>query len=207
MWENETKLPLLVYGSGYQYGEISSLPNDSRVFCVRGKLTAKAFGIDERLACGDPAILLPDILPRNTDSIRGNTARIYGWSYGLKKEDVPVRMKARLISYYRRISNPRFSQIFTARAPEGVEEWIKYLWSFERIQTDSLHAAIVADAYGIPWKPLTRRWHYKWNDHFSMLGIDKKPDGYVLSDRNSLEERKALLLKHRDDLVRFVEST
>lgn len=211
MRPNETNLPLLVYGSGYQYGEPSLLPEDSKVFCVRGNYTCETFGFDKSCAVADPAILLPKFFPRDVQSIAGRTARIYRWSHGLNSKEMGeslnlTTLRLKFWDTCRSISDTRFSDIFTARTEGDFAGWLRRLWSCERIETESLHAAIVADAYGIPWRPLMRRWHRKWNDHFSMLGIEEKPRTFTLSNRKKMDEKAEILMQRREDLIHHVEN-
>lgn len=209
MSSDELNLPLLVYGSGYQYGKVKPLPEGSKVFCVRGHYTCDSFGLDKSRAVADPGILLPQILTRDVSSTKGKQARIYMWKHGryrikkaLRRPQGIIRQKIREVK--KRSSETGFDDVFTARTHGDFIGWLRRLWSCERIETEAMHPAIVADAYGIPWKPL--KWEQKWQDHFSMLGINEKPEDFVLSDRQKLAEKTQILWERRDELCNYVSS-
>lgn len=174
--------PWLVLGTGYQYGKPVPAPPASQIFAVRGRYTCRQMGIDERHAVADGALLLVDHLPRDLSSVAGREARIMKWDF----------------------QGPQDDKTFTTVVPIDVLTWMRRLWSCERITTDSLHAAILADAYGIPWRPL--RWEPKWADHFEMLGIDRQPDDFILTDRDRLAEQTEKLRQAARSLESFVEN-
>ena len=209
MSSDELSLPLLVYGSGYQYGQAEPLPDGSKVFCVRGNYTCENFGLDKSCAVADPSILLPQILTRDVSSTKGKLARIYTWKHGryqikrtLRHPKGTLRQKVREAN--KRASETGFSDVFTARTHGDFIGWLRKLWSCEKIETEAMHPAIIADAYGIPWKPL--KWEQKWQDHFSMLGINEKPEDFVLSDRKKLAERIQLLMQKRNEMIDHVNN-
>ncbi|MEQ1558897.1 MAG: polysaccharide pyruvyl transferase family protein [Methyloglobulus sp.] len=213
MKPSEIELPLIVFGSGYQYGKAEPLPKGSKVICVRGATTCKVYGLDETCGVADPGILLPQYIPRNISAEPGKSARIYRWSYGLDNQSSfynesfsPSAIKFKLIDNFRSLSDLQFSDTFTTRTEDNILQWLNKLWSCEKIETESLHAAILADAYGIPWKPLARKWGLKWHDHFSMLGITEKPKDYILSDRKILKNRISQLAEKQDKLISYVNS-
>ncbi|WP_107667628.1 polysaccharide pyruvyl transferase family protein [Cyanothece sp. BG0011] len=204
MKSNELDLPLIVFGSGYQYGKVTPIPEKSKVICVRGSATCKAYGLDEMYGVADPGILLPKYISRDVSAVPGKSARIYRWSYGLdnhksfyNESSTSQAVKFQFINSFRSLRHFQFSDIFSTRTDEGILPWLRKLWSCEKIETESLHAAILADAYGIPWKPLGRRWGFKWHDHFSMLGITEKPRDYILTDRKNLMKKSVCLWKNK----------
>jgi succinoglycan biosynthesis protein ExoV len=207
---DEMQLPTFIYGSGYQYGTPTQLPLGSKVFCVRGRYTCEQLGFNKFCAVADPAILLPLFLSRDVEVVPGRIGLICSWNYGiprrlnataLSKFDWPRGIKRR---FFRLVWNILPNVIsFTARTENNIIEWLRRLWSCERIVTEALHPAIVADAYGIPWKPL--RWEPKWVDHFDMLGITKQPRTFALSNRELLEQRIKSLLDRREELIRYVD--
>jgi hypothetical protein len=171
MPEEQRNLPWIVYGAGYQYNDLD-IPEGTQYFAVRGKKTAELCGCD--CAMGDPAILLPTYLPRTVNSSPGKVETIWKWD-----NFIPWNITTR---------------------SDNLVHWLEnVLWPSEKIVSDSLHAAIFADVYGIPWKPM--RWEFKWEDHFSSVGINYAPTDFTLSDRtllsqcqNQLEEAKKKLI-------------
>lgn len=214
----DKELPVLVYGSGFQYGSPQRLPRESRIFCVRGRYTCQMCSVDEKLAAADPGILMPYFLNRQVDCIPGRVGRFYKWNYGaIHIPDSNVKALAiqsvRLLQYARLHVNSLLRAelgslwggriLYTSRTHGDLFGLIRHIWLCEKIESDSLHVAVIADAYGIPWRPL--RWEPKWEDHFSMLGIDRKPETFVLSDRKLLQQKITFLLEKRDELIDYVE--
>jgi len=99
---------------------------------------------------------------------------------------------------------PEDGSTFTTRTGGDFVGWMRRLWSFETVTTDSLHAAIFADLYGIPWRPM--RWEPKWADHFGMLKLPDRPRDFVLSDRGRLAEQVEKMRAAAGELQAFVQS-
>lgn len=183
------ELPVFVFGSGFQYGHPHQLPKGSVVFCVRGKYTCKAMKIDPALAVADPAILLTDFVKRDVKSIKGRHGTIMKHDYFQK--------------HIYDCDEPIFSSRVSGKLlGNDIVRWLRYLWACEKVSCDALHAAIVADAYGIPWKPL--RWEQKWADHFGMLGINDRPTDFVISDRDLLDNALKQLRRQSKKLRELV---
>lgn len=164
-------IPRIVWGTGFQYERPRPFPAGTEFRCVRGVFTCDRMQIDTALAVADPAILTPFYWPKSTTPTK-ETGRFIKWN------DLP----------------PTDPDTHTTRIDDdGLEAWLLTLWSYQRVECDSLHAAILADAYGIPWKPL--RWEPKWFDHFNQLGIAQKPNDFTLSNRETLGVRAVQLLK------------
>lgn len=170
-------LPQVVFSSGFQYKKPLKLHRESMVYCVRGRYTCKRLGLPERLAIADGGILLPLFMRLD---LTGEKAECV-----VKKWD---------------FKGAETESTFSSRVPDGLSSWLKRLLSFRTVATDALHAAIIADAYGVPWTPL--RWEPKWDDHFSMLGVKGRPKGFVLSDRKILMEKQDALLEARASLLK-----
>lgn len=167
--------PWIVFGSGFQYDHLN-IPPDSKFFAIRGAKTAQLCNCE--CARGDPAVLLPFHLPRTIMPSR-KEATIWKWDWTGQETDTE----------------------FTSRAPDFLA-WMQKLWSFERVVTDSLHVAIIADAYGIPWKPL--RWEFKWQDHFENLDIYKQPEDFMVSDRGLLAQVQQNLETAKNKLSGYI---
>lgn len=181
------KTPWIVFGSGWQYQK----PHASKgtvFFALRGKTTEEVmrsicpegFLSDYKLALCDPAILLPHLLPQQFMGV-GGKACIHKWNDEVDEEDS-----------------------FTTDTKGNLVNWLCRLWSYQKIETDSLHAAIIADAYGIPWKPM--RWELKWQDHFERVGINSCPSDFILSDRGLLCQRTAELLAASEHLKNYMDA-
>jgi succinoglycan biosynthesis protein ExoV len=181
-------VPWIIFGSGHHHDGID-LPANAIAFALRGRLTYEALAqrYPETLregmpALADPGILLPKYLPRDIDFIPGKQPTIYKYDW-------------------KRARETEFA--YTTRTDPDFCGWIRRLWTCERIQTHSLHAALIADAYGIPWKPL--RWEPKWTDAFEQLGIPELPSDFTLSDRKLLTQQQGELEEARLHLIRYVD--
>lgn len=160
------ELPWIIFGSGYQYGRLT-VPPRSCAFALRGAQTARLLPHLDPIALADPAILLPLHLPRDVESRPGRTGVVvrYDWR-GHRSHDV-----------------------FDTRTGGDFVGWMRKLWGYERIVTDSFHAAVFADAYGIPWVPM--RWELKWADHFAT----DAPREFTLTDRRRLATMQEELIR------------
>ena len=132
----------------------STLPDlaDARVLAVRGRLTRKRLGV--RCAVGDPGILAPDLIEDRPDPAAGI--------------EVAPHIDDR---------NMRWGcHLDLAADPLEV---IHRIAGCDRLVSSSLHALVVADAFGIPhwWEPSPRviGGSWKFDDYLSAFGLDAFP--------------------------------
>jgi succinoglycan biosynthesis protein ExoV len=218
LWHELAAVPpgarLLVFGSGFQYGQPRPLPSGSRVFCVRGRLSAETLGLPAEAGVADPAVLLPRFFPRDREARPGRRGRFHKWNYGrsplasvrpaaLAHAALGLARRARLAWSARLGEDGAGLAVYASRTGGAFEGFLRRIWSCERIETDAFHVAVAADAYGIPWRPL--RWEFKWQDHFAMLGLAGRPQGFVVSDRTLVAEAQATLVRRAADLRSFVD--
>lgn len=154
----ESKNPTIaVIGSGS--GHTHEAVHDFRVFAVRGRLTAKALGL-ENVVLGDLGLLASRI-----------------WT----KE--PARYNIGVVRHY--VDDNDYSDFadIVIDATEPAETVIKKISSCRVIMSSSLHGIIVADSYGIPNMRIARddviTGDWKWMDHKSALS---KPVSDVQDD-------------------------
>lgn len=154
----------LVFGSGAR--SATTLPDIAkeswRIYCVRGPLTASALDLPAQKAVADPAILAPRLHP------------------AIPETSGPIG----IVPYFT-ASLPIWTQIahrlgWTVISPHlGVEDFIDTLNRCSRVFCESMHGAIFADAYRIPWRPLSGTGAnsegpthaFKWTDWSSAMGI------------------------------------
>lgn len=150
----------VVFGSGAGYGSTPG-PRAWKFYAVRGPNTAKAFGLSS-VAFGDPALLTPFIAPCASNEKRTTifiphreSGALGGWRgpcdvVGIKYVDP----QSDFLDVIRSISNS------------------------ELVITESLHGAIIADAYRVPWIPVVF-FHsnpFKWNDFAASLNLTYRPN-------------------------------
>jgi succinoglycan biosynthesis protein ExoV len=156
----------IVFGSGCGYVKPPKLDDSWQIYCVRGPLTASALGIDKNLAITDPASLLAtlgkDELPSIGKRIRiGFAPHHRDMEYGVPWQWLCSSFGIELIDPYAR-----------------VEETLTQIRGCELILAEAMHAAIVADAFRIPWIPVSLFRHildFKWHDWCASMNLTYKP--------------------------------
>lgn len=144
----------LVLGSGAGYGEVPILtPGTWDIRCVRGPRTAHALGLPASVGITDGAVMTP---------------RLRRFSA------IPRHDRILFVPHHTTASNPEFDWEaicadagMTLLSPCGdAEEVIRSIGGARLVLAQSLHAAIVADAFRVPWRAL-RGSHFtafKWTD-------------------------------------------
>lgn len=159
----------IIFGTGSGYRSLPSPEEASEwdIYAVRGPLTARALGLDPKLAITDGAWLVNNV-PKYADLSRDRSGTVFvpHWESMLYGNWETICAKADVT-----LINPLDScdDIFPALA--GAELAI----------VESLHGAIFADYYGTPWIPVASQntiSQWKWVDWCSSLELEYKP--YVL---------------------------
>lgn len=159
----------LVLGAGYRPSQLGPPPaQDVTILAVRGRLTCEALGLDPVLAKGDPAVLIQDAWrPERTDR------RGIGF--------MPHYQTSRAFPLKSIVEDAGLVYI----DPESeVETVLEAMSGVDRLLTEAMHGAIVADALGAPWKRIGLYNHvreapgsvdFKWADWASVYGLDSQP--------------------------------
>jgi succinoglycan biosynthesis protein ExoV len=153
---------VLVLGSGSGYGP---LPDDLRTAIdygwVRGPLTAQNLGLPEDRAITDPACMVPTLPEFRTVEKTGGCLFI------------PHCGTERLGLDWRRIAESAgMEHLSPAQDSKAV---IRRIAGAELVVTESLHGAIVADAFRVPWVPIAISptfSSYKWTDWARSLELE-----------------------------------
>jgi succinoglycan biosynthesis protein ExoV len=179
--------PVIVFGSGCGYDPLPNLGAHWRFYFVRGPLSAKLLGLDQRLAITDPAILLADRRPKVEP---GRTVSfIPHWESSLS----PLwREACRLAGI----------QYIDPLAP--VPEICDQLARSSTVIAEAMHGAIVADAFRVPWIPAltSSRFNlFKWQDWGSSLGVS--PSFHALP-QIGIADMLRMLLVDPDDNAAFI---
>lgn len=163
---------LHVFSSGVGYLPIDRNARDREVWCVRGPLSAEQLGLGPEKALTDGAILSPRLYPKPANSL--GTVVIPHWETLLHNDWESVCRNAGM----------------TLIDPMGeVKDVIPKIASASLVLTESLHGAIIADTYGIPWIAFTTNKSFsvfKWTDWTRSVGLPLKlrvvapPSGEVL---------------------------
>lgn len=153
----ELNVPIIVFGSGYHENKQVQESKNCKYFFFRGPLTAQLFG-KKNLFITDPAILTPLVFPRN---------RKIKFKYGYMPHFTNIANYSESFFYKMNILyiNPT--------AP--INEVLDKINSVEIVFAEAMHAAIVADAYGVKWVPVKCRGYFnsfKWRDWSLSLELE-----------------------------------
>ena len=152
----------VLFSSGFAYGTKPSIDNTYDVFCVRGPLTAKALGIDEKLAIVDGAVLLK-FLPSEKIIKEYDYSFMPHWESELKFD-----WKALCDTLNIQYISPM----------QDYKTTIKQILKSKVVIAEAMHAAIVADALRVPWIPVKAYQginDFKWNDWAASLELPYQP--------------------------------
>jgi succinoglycan biosynthesis protein ExoV len=163
----------LVLGSGFGYGS----PPDMRdrdlwdIRCVRGPLTAEKVGVREELGIVDPAVMVADMPDFTDQPKRYKRAFVPHWESAVAGL-WPAVCKAAGLDYI----DPRGE----AKAV------IRKIAQSELIVAESMHGAILADAFRVPWVAVSTSANinsFKWRDWAATLGVEHSPRRIPISTR------------------------
>lgn len=163
----------LVIGSGFGYGALPDMSDRSEwdIRCVRGPLTAEKVGIDPALGIIDPAVMVSEMPEfKNLPKIPGTTF-IPHWESAVAGL-WPSVCETAGVHYV----DPRGE----ARSV------IRRIAQSEIILAESMHAAILADAFRVPWVAVSTSHSinsFKWNDWARTVEVSYKPLHVPVSSR------------------------
>jgi succinoglycan biosynthesis protein ExoV len=173
----------IVFGTGVGYtSPPPGISTDSprwRIYGVRGPLTARALKFDARFAMTDPAILLA-------------TLREF---QGLDRSGVIFVPHWKSVRYgnWQAICKTLGIEFIDPRGDSKII--VKRIAGAEKVIAESMHAAIIADAFRVPWIPvaLSREVSpFKWVDWASSVDVSYLPTCLPASNRTEYI-RNALL--------------
>lgn len=155
-------VPKLVMGSGVGYGAVpdAALLAECTFAAVRGPHSARLLGLPPEKGIVDPAVMLPD-LPEFQNIPRGGRPVFVPHVDSVSRLDWAALCALAGLDYV---------------SPEGeAHEVIRRLAGAPLVVTESMHGAIIADAFGTPWKAvsISHRFHVrKWQDWADSLAIE-----------------------------------
>jgi succinoglycan biosynthesis protein ExoV len=163
----------LVVGSGFGYGRLPDFSDASEwdIRCVRGPLTAEKLGLDAGLGIIDPAVMVADMpefanLPKTGDAIfiphwESTVGGIW-----------PILCKAAGLAYV---------------DPCGeAKSVIRAIAQSRLVVAESMHAAILADAFRVPWVAVSTSRSingFKWQDWAATVNVAYAPRHVPISSR------------------------
>ncbi|MBB2971359.1 polysaccharide pyruvyl transferase family protein [Mesorhizobium sp. RMAD-H1] len=174
---NATLLPKnirkLVIGSGYGYGTVPQISDRSEwdIHAVRGPRTAAKLGLDARLGIIDPAVMVTDMPEFRSLPKKHKTIFVPHWESAIGGIWDSVCKTVGL----------------TYIDPCGeAKSVIRDIAQSRLVIAESMHAAILADAFRIPWIAVTTSGNinsFKWNDWADSVGTTYKPHRVPVSTR------------------------
>ncbi|MCC9596343.1 polysaccharide pyruvyl transferase family protein [Rubrivivax sp. JA1055] len=154
----------LVFGAGHGYGTVPSIDDRWHFFCVRGPLTARALGLPPELAVTDPAILV-------ADSARALAAPVPG-----RVGFMPHCDSAEAFDWAA-VAHDAGLHYIDPRHP--VDTVLRDIGRCEKLVSEAMHGAIVADALRVPWIAVRAYPHiadFKWQDWTEAMRVRYCPD-------------------------------
>ncbi len=159
---------LLVLGSGVGYGDPPDLPLDPAwdIRALRGPVSARSLRLAPALGLIDPAMLLPQM------------PRFAGLS-GQPRADRPL-----FVPHHESIGRHDWRHACTragldfASPREEAHSVVRRIALAPLVVAESMHAAIIADAFRVPWVPVWASWQFnagKWRDVFEALELEGAP--------------------------------
>lgn len=184
-----------VMGSGAGYGAVPrDLSNGSwRFMFVRGPLTAKVLDLPADAAVTDGAMLLPQYLPASgLRERRTGPIFIPHWKSALQGEWPEVCQMAGV-----RYVSPM----------QPLEEVMSAIVNASLVLTESMHGAILADAYRVPWIPLRTTPEvndFKWTDWCASMGVEYRPE--CIPPSGLWDQRRAAAANNAESHEAFASS-
>ena len=153
-----------ILGSGVGHGDPPVVDSTWRILWVRGPRSAAELGLPRCRYITDGAVLLRDIL----------------------KPEVGKRYTVSFIPHCSAVDGGAIEALQYVCETAGVHlinpHWpvrrvLDEVWASQRISTEALHGAIVADAFRIPWIPVFRHgvFSFKWIDWTESMGLEYRP--------------------------------
>lgn len=151
-----------IFGSGAGYMNSAKVDDKWHFYCVRGPLTASLLNLDSRLAITDPALLLREIY---TDPVASTGEVCF----------MPHHVSADYADWRAICAKAGITYLDPADETDWVIEKIR---GARLVIAEAMHAAIVADAFRVPWVPLQIYDHilgFKWEDWCQSMQLPYKP--------------------------------
>jgi succinoglycan biosynthesis protein ExoV len=163
----------LVLGSGFGYGDLPDMRDSSLwdIRCVRGPMTAEKVGVPEHLGIVDPAVLVVDMPEFRNLPKRYKRSFVPHWESAVAGL-WPVTCASVDMHYI----DPRGE----------ARDVIRQIAQSETIIAESMHGAILADAFRVPWVAVSTSANinsFKWRDWAATVGVDPAPLRIPISTR------------------------
>jgi succinoglycan biosynthesis protein ExoV len=165
----------LVLGSGVGYGEIPDIhsnPDEWDIRCVRGPRSASALGLPPAKGLIDPAVLLPEF------------REFSGLGRGQDCIFIPHHGSLGLLDWNRICEGTGIIPVSPAGDAKTI---IRRIATARSVIAESMHAAIIADAFRVPWRSvaISRAFNaFKWQDWAESVEVDLQVTRFFSSLRD-----------------------
>lgn len=152
----------IVFGSGTGYRGELKLDEKFSIYCVRGPLTAKRLCLDMRVAITDAAHLVSKVW---SPSAERSVACAYMPHWCMHSNLLAELCESAGVKY------------IDPTEPD-VELTMKRITESERLITEAMHGAIIADEFDVPWIPVSTTsdiLQFKWQDWCQSVSLDYRP--------------------------------
>lgn len=152
-----------VFGSGVGYHTFPNIDDKWKFYCVRGPLSAQRLGLDPALAITDPAVLLTQVVPDRPVPKTGMVSFM------------PHHASSRFADWRRLCKLAGINYIDPAN---DINDTLFQIRQSRLVIAEAMHAAIVADAFRVPWVPVACYDHildFKWDDWCKSLDMPYTP--------------------------------
>lgn len=147
-WRSKFNKPIIVWGSGSIGSGFPNMNPKDEILAVRGPLTQSWLNLPPNIPLGDPALLMPRIF--QPKKIKLGPLKVFNYSNG------EHGLSMRVNKWY-------------------WQSMIQTIASADIILSNSLHAAILAQAYNTPWAIYqfnqNNPFPLRWNDWFAYLNL------------------------------------
>jgi len=152
----------LVFGSGVGYNGKPQIDARWQFYCVRGPRSAQFLNLSPSLAISDPAVLLTQVAGPAPEK----TGKVY------------------FMPHHGSLGNADWRPVCAAAGIEFLDpsdearETVRKIRGARLVIAEAMHAAIVADAFRVPWIPVSCYDHildFKWRDWCESLQMDYRP--------------------------------
>ena len=154
----------IIFGAGTGYKRPPVVDDSFHIFFVRGPLTARALGLLPQKAIADPAYLILNttyaqqpVLPRHQTAV------------------IPHHLSLPLVDWQKITQRAGLNLI---QPTDPLLDVITRIRESRRVLTESLHGAILADAFRVPWIPIVfshRFLDFKWQDWCESIAVKFAP--------------------------------
>lgn len=181
-----------VFGSGVGYNGAPRIDASWHFYCVRGPRSAKFLDLDPSLAISDPAVLLTQVAGPAPEP----TGKVY------------------FMPHHSSLANADWRPVCAAAGIEFLDpsddarETVHKIRGARLVIAEAMHAAIVADAFRVPWIPVSCYDHildFKWRDWCESLRMDYQPN--VLPSLWDIERKLSFADRSKAKLKRTLRST